>query len=141
MTPCVNTINTLVRVLFVAVLVFVVLAVAMRRRFEQFMLARARTPPANPKRRFWVAIIVGLPLCVCEALFADRCTGLRVPLRFRLLVGAVAFIVVTGMAALAFFVAPAQHARDPQRAVRRGFVFLGVAGGLSLAGLLFNLTR
>ena len=135
MTPCVQTILVVTRILCIVGLLLVILAFIQRDRLEKFLLARANKPMVHPKRRFWIFVAAGAMVFISQALFVERCTGFHLPLMLRLVVGFVAFALFVGLTAFEFFVSPRQFARDPQRAVRRGFVLLGLAGIFFIAAL------
>ncbi len=141
MTPCMDAVMMGTRVLCIASLVVVLVALWERRRLEEFLLARASKPIPNPWKRFWTWAAVGAIIFSAESFFVERYTGVHFPLILHILTSLLVFALFVALMALAFFVMPRHHARNPRGALRLGLILIAVAGILSVVALYVDLRR
>lgn len=136
MTPCMNALDTIGRVLSLVGLVFVVVVFWQRERFKRFALARAGKP-AFTRKQLWISVAVGAVVFSLLPSFFESCTGFHLPANRRVVMSFGSFVVFTVLLALMYFVLEKHRARHPESSARLGFFFVAVAGVCFVLALFF----
>ena len=136
MTPCMNALDHVARVLCIAGLAFVLVVFWQHKRVRAFALTRAGRAPS--RKQFWISAVVAAAALLAFPYFVESCTGFHFPTRARLIATVTMFILFTVWCVFGYFVLLRPRARDPQRSVRRGFVLIAVGGVCFLAALALD---
>jgi len=137
MTPCMNALDTIRRVICIVGLLFVACVFWQRERVKKFALARAGKRMFT-RKRFWILIAASAVVFSMLPTFFQSCTGLHLSATRSMIMSLEGFVACAALFSLMYFVVEKHRARHPKPSVRVGFVLVAIAGIFFVLALWFD---